>query len=70
MFISCRHMQQSQSIVQFINKLSRRTAVNIIEIKYNTQISTGNSWVSHNAVTQLIQTEATNERIPEHRIKL
>jgi len=27
-------------------------------------------WVYHNAVTQLIQTEATDERIPEHRIKL
>jgi len=26
--------------------------------------------VSHNAVTQLIQTEATNEHMPEHRIKL
>jgi len=62
-----------------INRTSHQQAVtpdsseyitNYTEIKYNTQISTGNSWVSHNAVTQLIQTEATNESIPENRIKL
>ena len=50
MFISCRHTQQSQSIIQFINKLPRRTAPNntiqlhitdYIETKYSTQISTG-----------------------------
>jgi len=49
MFISCQHTQQSQSIMQFINKLPRRTALNnttqlyitnCIEIKHSTQIST------------------------------
>jgi len=49
MFISCRHTQQSQSIIQFINKMPRMTAqnnttqlykTNYIETKYNTQIST------------------------------
>ena len=50
MFISCRHTQQSQSIIQFINKLPGRTALNnttqiyvtnYIETKYDTRISTG-----------------------------
>jgi len=50
MFIRCRSTQQSQSIIQFINKLPLRTAVNnttqlyitdYIETKYYTQISTG-----------------------------
>jgi len=49
MFISCRHTQQSQSIIQFINKMPRMTAqnkttqlykTNYIKTKYNTQIST------------------------------
>ena len=52
MFITGRHTQQSQSIIQFINKLLYRTALNnttqlyrpitdYTETKYNTQISTG-----------------------------
>jgi len=76
-FVSCRHMQQSYTIIA-TNKLPRMMAlINMTQItsimvtRYNTQALALSCYILvlalPNAVT--IQTKTTNERIQEHKIK-